>query len=82
MTLRELAIEAMAVQDACNLSGVAQSFARVMRDLGEHTDGTHERNTHPIARVWIDKMASLAGMAGADPTVLHAYDLVHKLAEG
>lgn len=90
-TLKELAQEALNVQDACNLCGVAQSFARAMRDLGDHTNGTDARNQHPITRVWLDKMNQLAGIqhpgcyvcppsGGLDP-VTEAYSVVHDLAQ-
>jgi hypothetical protein len=61
MSLKELAQEALDVQNACNLSGVAQSFARVLVVLGPLTNGTEARNAHPIVRVYLDKMVSLAG---------------------
>jgi len=60
-SLVDLAREALAVQDACNLCGVAQSFARAMIDLGDHTRGTDERNGHPITILWADKIAHLTG---------------------
>lgn len=60
-TLNELRAEALAVQDASNLCGVAQSFARAMIDLGEHTKGTDERNQHEVTTLWIDKLMSLNG---------------------
>jgi len=61
-TLKELANEALQVQNASNLCGVAQSFAKAMIDLGEHCKGTDDRNKHPIAILWLDKMNSLAGI--------------------
>lgn len=74
-TLKELAQEALDVQDACNLCGVAQSFARAMRDLCEHTKSTEERNTHPVTIMWLDKMNSLAGIQfDAHFTISKAYD--------
>ena len=60
-TLKELAKEALAVQDACNLSGVAQGFARCMSDLCALVPDTGERNEHPIAILWADKIAHLTG---------------------
>lgn len=66
--LTQAAANALAVQDACNLSGVLFSFARDMeavnaaaRELGE---GTEWRNNHPIVRLYVDKLASLSGMQG------------------
>ena len=80
-TLAELAREALNVQDACNLCGVAQGFARAMADLGAYTRGTDERNTHPIAVLWSDKIAHLTGTQNiGQDTVIRAYRTVHKLA--
>ncbi len=82
-TLAELAREARAVQDACNLSGVAQAFARAMVDLGEHTSGTDARNHHPIARVWADKIASLTRTQTASSSeMVRVHREVDLLADG
>lgn len=80
-TLKQLAAEVLAVQDACNLCGVALAFARAMIDLGEHTRGTDERNTHPISVLWADKIAHLTGTQtiGVE-RVLEAYTEVQALA--
>lgn len=80
-TLAQLAGEALDVQNACNLSGVAISFAQAMRDLCEHVPDTRARNTHPIVILWIDKMASLAGIQylGHDRT-MEAYTECNRLA--
>jgi hypothetical protein len=59
-TLQELAAEALAVQDASNLSDAAQSFAAAMKDLGEYVSGPRERNEHPITLLWVDKLADLS----------------------
>jgi hypothetical protein len=59
-SLKELAADSLAVQDACNLCGVAQSFALAMVDLGEYTKGTDGRNTHPITKMWVAKLAALS----------------------
>lgn len=81
-TLKELAQESLDCQNACNLCGLAQSFARAMRDLGDHTKGTDERNQHPITRVWLDKMNQLAGIQEYSEAVTKAYSIVHDLAGG
>jgi len=81
-TLAQLARESLDVQDACNLCGVAHSFARAMSDLGEHTRSTDERNTHPIAVLWADKIAHLTGTQNlGQETVMRAYDAVYKLVD-
>ncbi len=80
-TLAQLAREALNVQDACNLCGVAHGFARAMADLGAYTRGTDERNTHPIAVLWADKIAHLTGTQHVgQETVMRAYSAVRKLA--
>ena len=63
-TMKDLAIEALAVQDACNLSGVVHSFSKVMTDLRdiarkEGWEGTQAINMHPIALLFSSKIASL-----------------------
>jgi hypothetical protein len=64
-TIEELARDALAVQNACNLSGVVFGFARTMESLCElATEGGHGtdwKNTHPIAVLWSSKIASLTG---------------------
>ena len=78
-SLQQLAKEALDVQDACNLSGVAHGFARVMADLCHHVQNTDERNRHPIATVWANKIADLAG---AHDYCHHAYEACRVLAQG
>lgn len=66
-TMADLAREALAVQDACNLSGVVHGFSRsitrlraLLREAGQ--ESTHTINTHPVCQMWADKIASLAGL--------------------
>ena len=82
-TIEALAREALAVQDACNLSGVAHSFARVMSALCDRVPSTDNRNKHPIAILWADKIAHLTGTQqyGID-AVQRAYDDVRAMTEG
>lgn len=67
-TIQELAREALEMQDACNLSGVAISFAQAVRDLRAALPdaGTREINEHPIVRLWVDKLRDLAGECGIE----------------
>jgi hypothetical protein len=58
-TFKELYQEAIDVQDASNACGVAQTFARVMIDLGYITNGTCNRNKHLITTLWLNKLCSL-----------------------
>lgn len=78
--LSVLAREALDVQDACNLCGVAQSFARAMIDLGAYCGGTDERNHHPIAILWADKIAHLTGTQSFGAPIGPAYDAVRAMA--
>ena len=86
MTLKDAAQNALDVQDACNLSGVAITFADVMRCLCEHVQtGTYNRNNHPIAVLFTNKMANLAGQhaEGNGATAYGAaYDACQALARG
>jgi hypothetical protein len=82
-TLKQLAKEAYDVQDACNLSGVALSFGKALsdlRDLRPANEGTDWLNTHPIAILWADKIASLTGIQTiGDQRVFDAYDKVRAI---
>jgi len=80
-SLKELAGDALRVQDACNLCGVAQGFARCMADLLKHNLGTDASNSHPIALLWADKIAHLTGTQSlGNEAVMEAYTIVHRLA--
>jgi hypothetical protein len=81
-TLKELAQEALNVQDACNLSGVAHGFARCMSDLMDLVPGTDARNNHAIARLWADKIAHLTGTQSiGNDAVMAAYTEVRRIIE-
>lgn len=79
--LHTLAQEALDVQNACNLCAVAQGFARAMLDLGNYTSGTDERNKHPIALLWADKIASLTGTQTFNGAASDAYGNCLQLAK-
>jgi hypothetical protein len=82
-TLNELTVEALEIQSACNLCGLAQRFAQVQIELGEYCNGTTERNQHPITRMWLDKMNSLAGIQAFEgsccETINEAFHWAHTL---
>ena len=63
-TLQQLAQEAMDVQDASNLCGVVQGFARAMLDLTDlyRDKGTDFIKSHFITIAWADKVNSLCGI--------------------
>jgi hypothetical protein len=79
-TIKELAQEAINVQDACNLSGVVNGFARSIADLREHVKGSDALASHPISRLWADKIASLTGTQSiGHDAVMRAYTDCHEL---
>ena len=60
--LAKLAAHAIAVQDACNLSGVVHAFSRAMTalcEMGLDTDA--RKHCNPIAILFSSKIASLTG---------------------
>ncbi len=82
-TIQELTKEALAVQDACNLCGVAQSFARAMSELMDMTGSTKKVNEHFVTILWLDKMASLAGIQElGNEKVMEAYREARNILKG
>jgi len=67
-TIQQWASDAVLVQNACNLSGVAISFAEFMKDLRQTypNKGTDWYNRHPVAVLFSDKIASLTGTQMGD----------------
>ena len=66
-TMKELAREALQVQDACNLSGVVHGYARAMSRLrklleSEGRASTDAVNRHRIAVMWASKVESLTAL--------------------
>jgi hypothetical protein len=64
-TEQELIAEAIAVQNACNLSGIVGSFADALYELwsiaDKQTRGTDWVNQHRVSRLYASKILSLAG---------------------
>lgn len=54
--------DALQCQSACNLSGVLYQFTRHMKTICREPLGTDERNTHPIVKMFLSKLLSLAQM--------------------
>lgn len=84
-TWKELAQEALQVQNASNLSGVSRTFAQVVAEVRYRLDsegkgGNPNLHSHPIIQVWVDKLASLTGTQGSWNAV-PTYNVVHDLAE-
>lgn len=93
-TMEELAKEALDVQDACNLSGVIHAWSRSITNLrellfqarGQRMPDTDAVNTHPINKLFADKVAHLTGTqqmrTEEDDEITEAYELCKMLAEG
>lgn len=58
MTIQQLAQQAIDVQDACNLSGVARGFVRAIDEL--RAAGVSDVRNHPVSKLWASKLHSLA----------------------
>lgn len=83
-TLNDLAKEALAVQNASNLSGVVISWGKVivrLRQLLQDHD-TNQINAHPINQLWADKVAHLTNTQTDSLVALgRAYDAVERLTK-
>ena len=82
-TIKQLANDAVQMQDACNGLAIANDYGKMMNDLrdalkeaGEPTDTDDLRN-HPINRLWASKIHDLAGMG-----LLDMYRYSHKYTIG
>lgn len=71
-TIKQLANDAVQMQDTCNGLAIANAYGKMMNDLrdalkeaGEPTDTDALRN-HPINRLWASKIHHLASMGLSD----------------
>lgn len=78
--LKVLAQEALDIQNACNLCGLAQRFAEVMVELNKNDYGTDFTNQHPITKLWVDKFCHLSGIEYNSN--YDYYSQVHELTQG
>jgi hypothetical protein len=81
-TLAQLAQEALDVQDACNLSGVALGFGRAMADLRHVIGGGDELRRHPVTVLWLDKLNDMTGRVDGYAVFSTAYAQVQAYADG
>jgi hypothetical protein len=71
-TLKQLAAEAIQVQNACNPLGLTKSFAATTQELRDRLSadglpsGTDDIKGHPIFRLWASKLHDLASMGLSD----------------
>ena len=82
MTYKEAARDAITVQDAVNLSGVAHAFSAAVSAVWDEAHrtgkGTDWVNTHPIVTLFLSKLTDLNRNAPYFP----ACDEVEKIAKG
>jgi hypothetical protein len=79
-TLQQLAQESLDAQNAPNGCALARSMHEAMCDLNKQCGGTTEVNRHPITKMWIYKLADLAGIDFQYDMAID--DTVKKLAAG
>lgn len=65
-SLKELATEALKVQNASNLRGVVTSFSNLLTDMAEHVTSSDALAYHPIVRLYNHKIASLSSVETID----------------
>jgi hypothetical protein len=87
-TLKEMAAEAIVIQNACNPLGLTKTFAKVTQDLADRLREEGKGSTslvcrHPIFCLWASKLHELAGMGLSDTERYgQAYQACRELAEG
>ena len=77
-TMKELCVEVLAIQDACNATAVTGSMNRAMRRMLRMGMDGDAVNQHPITCLYIDKLCHLAQLA--QPIITASYDNVHRMA--
>lgn len=81
MTLQRAAQAAIDVQTACNLSGIARSFAEITAFLRASGLDTPTTNTHPICRLFAEQISHLTEAGTGDASTYRtAYDACVTLA--
>jgi hypothetical protein len=78
LSLADLAKKAIECQDACNLFALMNASTKAAETLRKdfNVTGTAAFAGHPVIRMWIAKMATLAGftVVDGDPVYLDAWD--------
>jgi hypothetical protein len=71
--MQDLALEAVSIQNTCNVLGLSKGYATALQDLEDQLRGwdhwslsTKEISNHPINRLWVSKLHDLAGMGLSD----------------
>lgn len=87
LSMKECAEMALACQDACNLSGVAHTLAKIMpsilHEMRERHEDTAWANAHPIVYLFLNKMLDLnSPERSALLPYAYPYAKVQQLARG
>ena len=72
---------ALAVQDACNLSGVVLAFMGALDKIREEVKDTDKINKHPISVMYADKIAHLTGTQFNSFVISEAYEVCNEKAK-
>ncbi len=89
-TVKDAAKDALAIQDACNLSGVLHAWADMQRSILDLGLSAEDTRRHPVNVLLLSKVLSLTGMGGdclggverdGKDLFRGAYDACHTLSE-
>jgi uncharacterized protein (DUF2235 family) len=83
-TLKELAQEAIDIQNASNLSGLIHGWSRAITELRTYypSAGTDEINRHPINKLWAAKILDLVTYNSGEFEFGEVYRTVKEIAGG
>ena len=73
--------DALQVQNACNLCGVAQAFAKMCKDVLEETKSTAAVAEDPAIMLFLDKMWDMIERPSFS-TIHNVYDKCEELKNG
>jgi hypothetical protein len=84
--MKQLAQEALDIQNACNPLGLTKGFAQATQELWEHAvigSSIWETTKHPVFQLWASKIHEIAGMGLSDGERYGiAYHMCLELAAG
>ena len=85
-SMQQLAREVLSIQEASNLLGVANGFARAMTRLFQLTRSHEKTRAHPITWMWVNKIADMMSLGTHDLDDFGKYGTISRvvlvLAEG
>lgn len=83
--MQQIADEALAVQSACNLSGVVHAFSRMISDVRTHLESQNKSSTdnvnkHPACILFATQIAFLTGISKSGCEDANLYARAYKWA--